>query len=99
MTYSINGGMSEHCSTHDKTGDMDYTRVTNSKGRVDSRVLESSAMHSKCIHISLRQEEMMILLNFCCYKTERKKENRLTCHLRSSIIILKSGFLLELSFR
>lgn len=41
----------------------------------------------------------MILLNFCCYKTERKKENRLTCHLRSSIIILKSGFLLELSFR
>lgn len=45
MTYSINGGMSEHCSTHEKTGDMDYTRVTNSKGCVDSRVLGSSAMH------------------------------------------------------
>lgn len=52
MTYSINGGMSEFSSTHDKTGDIDYTRVTNSKGRVDSRVLGSSAMHQKCINIS-----------------------------------------------
>lgn len=24
MTYSINGGMTELCCTHDKTGDMDY---------------------------------------------------------------------------
>lgn len=45
MIYSIDGGTSELGSTHDKTADMDYTRVTKSKGRVDSRVLGSSAMH------------------------------------------------------
>lgn len=43
--YRINGGMSELRSTHDKSGDMDYTRVTKSKGHVDSRNLGSSAMH------------------------------------------------------
>lgn len=32
-------------------------------------------------------------------KEEGKKENRLTCHLCNSIIILKTGFLLEWSFR
>lgn len=32
MTYSINGGMNDLSSTHGKTGDVDYTRVTNGKG-------------------------------------------------------------------
>lgn len=45
MIYSLHGATSELGSTRDKTGDMDYTRVTKSKGRVDSRVLGSSAMH------------------------------------------------------
>ncbi len=102
MTYSINGGMSELSSTHDKTGDMDYTRVTDSKGCVDSRVLGSSAMHSKCIRTSWRQVKLWSYWSFRgLKKKERKKEkrNRLTCHLCDRIIILKTGFLLEWSFR
>lgn len=58
MTYSINGGMSGFSSTHGKTEDMEYTRVINSKGCVDSRVLGSSAMHYKCINISWRQVKL-----------------------------------------
>lgn len=58
MIYRINGGMSELSSTHVKTGDMDYTRVTNSKGHDDSRVSMMISYALKCINISWRQVKL-----------------------------------------
>lgn len=67
MTNVINGSLSERSSTHGKIGDVDYTRVTKSKCRVDNYALRMHPYFSKTGKIK-------VLL----FNKERKKEKKYT---------------------